>query len=226
MALAPITGQSGAAQGAGSDSANSLSQLGEDYTRFLTLLTAQVQHQDPLAPMDATQFVSQLAQLSQVEQAVKSNSNLESLGAQMGSLLAVSGADMLGREVTVSSSQMTLSNGVVDGYYNVDEGATQVTATITDPVGQVVRKLTGLSTDASSLQKIDWDGLDEYGNPVLDGTYTVTVTARRGEDDPVGAYTYRKAEVQEVLFTEGQNYFKLTGDETIPAEAVLAASAG
>lgn len=220
MALAPIT--SGAAAQSGSSS--SLSQLGEDYTRFLTLLTAQVQHQDPLAPMDATQFVSQLAQLSQVEQAVKSNSNLESLGAQMGSLLSVSGAAMLGREVTVSSDTLMLDSGEVDSYYSVNEGTATLSAQIHDPDGNLVRTITGLSTDHTELQHLDWDGQTDAGNPVLDGKYTVTLVAKDANEDPVPAYTYRKADVQEVLFTEGQNYFKLTGDETVPAEAVLAAS--
>ena len=93
MGLAPITSSSASTD----TSTNSLSQLGEDYTRFLTLLTAQVQYQDPLQPMDATQFVSQLAQLSQVEQSVKTNTNLEDIGSQISSLLAASGSELLGR---------------------------------------------------------------------------------------------------------------------------------
>ena len=41
---------------------DSLSQLGNDYNKFLTLLTAQIQNQDPLEPVDSTQFVAQLDQ--------------------------------------------------------------------------------------------------------------------------------------------------------------------
>lgn len=222
MGLAPI---STATAAAGSESTNSLNQLGEDYNRFLTLLTAQVQYQDPLEPMDSTQFVSQLAQLSQVEQAVQTNANLEDIGAQITSLLSAGGSDLLGREVTVSSSQLTLDSGQVDSYYRVPEGTASVTAEIRDPVTDtVVRTLTGLSTDYTELQKLDWDGLDDSGNPVLDGNYSVSITALDSDDAAVSAYTYRKAIVEEVLFTEGQNYFKLFGDETVPAVDVLAAS--
>ncbi|SHH78508.1 flagellar hook assembly protein FlgD [Cognatishimia maritima] len=221
MALSPIS--SGAATG--TSSTTSLSQLGEDYTRFLTLLTAQVQYQDPLQPMDATQFVSQLAQLSQVEQAVKTNSNLEGIGGQISSLLSASGADLLGKEVTVYSNQLTLTDGVVDSYYQVPEGTQSVTAEIRDPLTDtVVRTMTGLSTEHSALQKLEWDGLDDFGNPVLDGSYEVSITATDAEDAAVQSFVYRKAIVQEVLFTEGQNYFKLFGDETVPAEAILAAA--
>ena len=221
MALSPIS--SGAATGA--SSTTSLSQLGEDYTRFLTLLTAQVQYQDPLQPMDATQFVSQLAQLSQVEQAVKTNSNLEGIGGQISSLLSASGADLLGKEVTVYSNKLTLDGGEVDSYYQVPEGTQSVTAEIRDPLTDtVVRTMTDLSTEHSALQKLEWDGLDDFGNPMLDGSYEVTITATDAEDAAVQSFVYRKAVVQEVLFTEGQNYFKLFGDETVPAEAILAAA--
>lgn len=221
MGLAPIS--SGAASGTGG--ANSQSQLGEDYTRFLTLLTAQVQYQDPLQPMDATQFVSQLAQLSQVEQAVQTNTNLTNLGAQMASLLAASGPELIGREVTIVSNQITLTDGTVDSYYQVPEGTASVTAEIRDPLTDtVVRTITDLSTDHDEFLKLDWDGLDDSGNPVLDGNYTVTYTAVDGDDNAVQHFSYRKAIVEEVLFTEGKNYFKLFGDETVPADAILAAS--
>lgn len=220
MGLAPISSSAAASGSAGGS--NSLSQLGEDYTRFLTLLTAQVQYQDPLQPMDATQFVSQLAQLSQVEQAVQTNSNLEGIGGQISSLLAASGSDLLGREVTIYSDRVTLDGGEVDGYYQVPEGTGSVSAEIRDPLtNTVVRNLTGLSTDHTSLQKLTWDGLDDAGNPVLDGNYAVTYTATDADDAAVQSYSYRKAVVEEVLFTEGQNYFKLFGDETVAAENIL-----
>ena len=221
MGLAPITSSSASTD----TSTNSLSQLGEDYTRFLTLLTAQVQYQDPLQPMDATQFVSQLAQLSQVEQSVKTNTNLEDIGSQISSLLAASGSELLGREVTVYSDQVTLDDGNVDGYYQVPEGTASVTAEIRDALTDtVVRTVTDLPTDHTELQKLEWDGLDDQGNPVLDGNYTVTYSAVDGEGAAAQTYAYRKALVEEVLYTEGQNYFNLFGGETVPAEAILAAS--
>lgn len=222
MGLAPITTGTQATE---STSATSLSQLGEDYTRFLTLLTAQVQYQDPLEPIDSTQFVSQLAQLSQVEQAVNTNSNLEGIGAQISSLLAASGSELLGREVTVYSNQVSLDQGEVDAYYQVPEGTASVTAEIRDSVtNSVVRTITDLPTNHSALQKLPWDGTDDLGNPVLDGNYTVSYSAKDGAEGSVDTFAYRKAVVQEVLYTEGQNYFKLLGDETIAAENILAAS--
>lgn len=205
------------------DSSASLSALSEDYTRFLTLLTAQIENQDPLAPMDSTQFVSQLAQLSQVEQAVKTNSNLETLSAQLGALTSVSGAGMIGHDVTVSSGQILLEEGASDGYYMLSDEAAEVSATITDPLTDtVVREMTGLPTNSGELIALDWDGTDDLGEAVLDGTYTVAVTALDSDGNAMTAYTYRKTSVKEVLYAEGEIYYGLEGDQNVSADSILA----
>lgn len=221
MGLAPVLSTS--VTTGTTDGTSSLSQLGEDYTRFLTLLTAQIENQDPLEPVDSTQFISQLAQLSQVEQAVSTNSNLENITAQMSSMLAASGASLLGEEVTVETSDMQLTGGLSDGYYAVESGASAVSAQIYDPDGNLVRTMSGLSAESAALQPLNWDGLNDSGVQLLDGDYTFSVTAVNGDGDAISTSTYRKATVEQVLFTEGQNYFTLTGDHTVAAEQVLSA---
>ena len=204
-------------------SGTSLSQLSEDYTRFLTLLTAQIENQDPLAPMDSTEFVSQLAQLSQVEQAVKTNVNLETVSMQLGALTSVSGAGMIGHDVTVSSDQIQLEEGASDGYYMLAADAAQVSVLITDPLTTTtVREITGLPTGAGELTAIDWDGTDDLGEAVLDGTYSVALTAVDSDGNPIEAYTYRKTSVKEVLFADGQIYYGLDGEQTVAADSILA----
>lgn len=207
-----------------SASTSSLSQLGEDYTRFIKLLTAQISYQDPLAPMDSTQFVSQLAQLSQVEQAVKTNSNLESLSAQLGALTAVTGMDMIGRTVTVTSSRAELANGKTSNFYELPVGATTVSAEIRDPLGQVVRTISGLPGTAETRHALGWDGTDDLGQPVLEGQYSVTYSAADAEGKALAAYSFRRAPVQEVMFSGGQLMFGLSGGETISADQILGAS--
>jgi flagellar basal-body rod modification protein FlgD len=205
-------------------SSSSLATLSEDYERFLTLLTAQIQYQDPLEPMDSTQFVTQLAQLSQVEQAVATNDNLEQLGTQLGSLLSVSGADMIGRDVTVPSVQFGLENGTTDATYRIPEGTASATAQILDEAGVVIRTLTDLSVDATRPQSLAWDGLDEAGNSLLDGEYFVSVTALAAEGNSSQVTTFRKARVEEVLFADGVNYFNLDSGQQVEASSVLSAS--
>ena len=104
---------------------DSLSQLGNDYNKFLTLLTAQIQNQDPLEPVDSTQFVAQLAQLSQVEQAVQTNTQLETVSSQISGLLNLGGTDLLGRDVTIQSDTVMLKNGATATTYEVGEAASE-----------------------------------------------------------------------------------------------------
>ncbi len=64
---------------ANSSSSNAAAKASVDYNSFLKLLVTQMQNQDPTQPMDATQYVSQLATFSNVEQSVQMNSKLETL---------------------------------------------------------------------------------------------------------------------------------------------------
>lgn len=201
----------------------SLSDLGEDYTRFLTMLTAQIQYQDPLEPMDSTQFVSQLAQLSQVEQAVQTNSNLESLSVQVATLAELSGANMIGREVTVASDKVVLEDGETQSYFQLAYAATAVSAEIRDPLDRVVRTMSGLSGEAGESIALDWDGLDDSGNPQLDGAYTFTITATDDTGAAVQSFTFRKTEVQNLFFTDGDHLYGLDADEMVTKSGILSA---
>ncbi|MCI5097390.1 MAG: flagellar hook assembly protein FlgD [Rhodobacteraceae bacterium] len=207
---------------AGGNSASSLSQLSEDYNRFLTLLTAQVQHQDPLAPMDSTQFVSQLAQLSQVEQAVSTNAQLEKLGSQIVGLTAVSGLNMVGRDVTISTNRINQVDGGNESFYRIVGDADEVVAEIRDPLDRLVRTIENMPVEAGKDHAIAWDGRDNDGQPVLDGMYTLTLRATDGDGEAVPAFSYRRGDIQEVLFEGGELYYKISGDEIVASDTVLA----
>ncbi|MGC1504518.1 MAG: flagellar hook assembly protein FlgD [Sulfitobacter sp.] len=207
-----------------STSATSLSQLGDDYNKFLTLLTAQISNQDPLAPVDSTQFVAQLAQLSQVEQAVQTNSQLETLNTQISALMNLGGTDLLGREVSITSNVLDLDNGGVNSTYRLDAGAVEVSARITDPLGRVVRTIDGLSNTAGQQIALEWDGTDDFGTPMLDGAYTVEMIALDPTGARVGSVVSRSAVVEDVRFNAGQLLFGLSGGEVVSSVTVQAAS--
>lgn len=204
--------------------ASSLSQLGEDYTSFLNLLTAQVTNQDPLEPVDASQFVTQLAQLSQVEQTVRSNTQLETLTAQISGLINVGGTELLGRSVSINSNQMLLENGNASTSYELDAVASSVVARIIDPLGRVVRTLEGLSGQSGGETALDWDGNDDFGNPMLDGRYEILITATDNDGEAIPVSTFRDAVVEEVRFQEGELIFDVTGGETVSSISVKSAS--
>lgn len=206
------------------DTNSSLSQLGDDYNKFLTLLTAQISNQDPLEPVDSTQFVAQLAQLSQVEQAVQTNTRLETLTSQISGLMNLGGTDLLGRDVTIASNVLVLENGGVKTSYKVGEGAVDVTAKIVDPLGRVVRTMQGLSTTPFEETPLNWDGKDDFGNAMLDGKYTVQMIAKDSTGETVEFELSRSAKVQEVLFHEGEILFELSGGEVVSSISIRSAS--
>ena len=74
-------------------------ETGAEFNSFLQLLTAQLRNQDPLAPLDSTQFVEQLATFSSLEQDVKSNSSLETIAARMNELYAIAASQWIGQTV-------------------------------------------------------------------------------------------------------------------------------
>ncbi|MEQ1936437.1 MAG: flagellar hook assembly protein FlgD [Fimbriimonadaceae bacterium] len=79
MAIEPLIGTAGTAAGAASPANGQSGTETLDYNDFLKLLLAQMQNQDPLKPMDSTEYVSQLATFSNVEQALKQNAKLDQL---------------------------------------------------------------------------------------------------------------------------------------------------
>lgn len=212
-------------QGQTTDAGNaSLAQLNDDYTNFLTLLTAQIQNQDPLEPVDGSQFVEQLAQLAQVEQAVQSNDRLETLNDQVAALLNVGGTDLLGRDVQINSNKLLLDGGTNTTVYEVEPGADKVTARILDASGTLVRDLDDLSAQSGDEIPLDWDGLDNDGNPVADGVYTIAVSAFDKDGGAISTTTSRQAQVEDVRFSEGELLFGVSGNEVVSSIVVRSAS--
>ena len=97
--------------GSTSDSKASLSKLTEDLDNFLTLLTAQLQHQDPLEPLDTHEFTNQLVQFSSVEQSIQQNKNLESIIELNQNNMAISAVSYIGKEVSATGQKNMLANG-------------------------------------------------------------------------------------------------------------------
>jgi flagellar basal-body rod modification protein FlgD len=202
---------------------SSLSQLGEDYESFLQLLTAQITNQDPLSPVDSTEFVAQLAQLSQVEQAVNTNDKLDTMTSQMGGLMNLGGIHLLGRYVLVQSDNIEITEGEGQSFYTLEGQAAEVTAEIADPTGFVVRRLDGLPTGPGAQHSLGWDGLDMSGNRVLDGRYTVRIKAVDADGNAIEASHWRSDIVKDVRFHEGEIRFGLDGGEEVSSVQVSSA---
>src|SRR5512144_3059015 len=111
------------------------SKLDGDLNRFLTLLVSQLQHQDPLEPLDAAQFTSQLVQFASVEQQIYQNANLEKLLAAQQNTQLASTVDYLGKQVEANGDMLLLQKGEATASYTLPQSARQATITIQDADG-------------------------------------------------------------------------------------------
>ncbi len=181
---------------------NPKTQLGKD--DFLRLLTVQLRFQDPLDPMDNTQFISQMAQFSSLEQLQNVNKNLEGdpadqaqLGAALRSSMA---ASLVGRQVEVAARQ-----AVYDGdrdarlSYRLAPGTGEAHLQILDALGRLVRDFELPAHPARG--QVEWNGKSQAGARVPPGAYRVALLAADGAGRPLEG-----GEVLESLKVEAVRY--------------------
>ena len=180
------------------DSTAGLSKAALGQEQFLKLLIEQLKNQDPLNPMDSTDFTAQLAQFSSLEQLFGINKNLAAMQDYSATTNRLSALDMIGKQVTFSGSG-TVSLGEEVGSvplkFDLADNANQVTVTITNETGQEVARLDLGYQDAGSRQ-ISWDGLDENGQPLPAGNYNFQVTAADEMGNSVDVTLYGSGLVQ------------------------------
>lgn len=139
--------------GATPDAAASLS---DNFDTFLSILTAQIQNQDPLEPMDSSQFTQQLVQFSGVEQQIRANKQLETLISATNSNAGAALSGYLGKQAEIDSAGASFSGSAVTYKYFLPSDATSTTVTITDEKGKVVYSKTGELKAGS--HDFEWDG--------------------------------------------------------------------
>lgn len=136
---------------------------------FLKLLTTQLKNQDPTAPVDNNQLVSQLAQLSTVDGIAKLNTAVGEIGTQLGTAASADGVSnataLIGRRVLVPGSTATPANdGSVTGAVNLPTPASDVIVSVTDMSGRALRTL-DLGPQPVGHAAFHWDGTDAAGAP-------------------------------------------------------------
>jgi len=159
-----------------SNSAQAAAKLEDDLNRFLTLLVTQLQNQDPLDPLDANEFTSQLVQFASVEQQIYQNTNLEKmLNLQETSQISAM-VDFIGNKVEFLGQKQPLENGVAEFSYVLPAGVKEATVNISNADG-----LNVFFAEAETTQgkhSINWDGIDKNSQQLPDGYYTVVVSAK------------------------------------------------
>jgi flagellar basal-body rod modification protein FlgD len=148
--------------------------------QFLTLLVTQLQNQDPLNPMDNSQVTTQMAQLSTVSGINQLNSTVQALSASMATSQSLQATSMIGATALVPGDQLALASGKANGAVELTQPADSVAVTITDAKGNVVRTMQLGTQSAAGDINFQWDGTNDAGKAVADGTYTFSAKAMSG----------------------------------------------
>jgi flagellar basal-body rod modification protein FlgD len=185
-----------------------------DKNSFLKLLTAQLQYQDPLNPMDNSAFVAQLAQFSSVEQLQSANARLDTLAIAQASNNQLQATGLVGKEVRFKTDAVTVTERGAKTKFelNLDGKADETSVIISDSNGKVVRTLKPGALPAGT-NALEWDGLDSQGNPVPKGDYSVTVDARLSDKahTEIGANLTIRGTVASLMFDQASPVLVVNG---------------
>ncbi|MFV0512259.1 MAG: flagellar hook capping FlgD N-terminal domain-containing protein [Jhaorihella sp.] len=193
------------------------SALTADFNTFLQMLTAQARYQDPLEPIDSTEYSAQLAQFSMVEQQLRTNDMLAALSARMGSTDMASLSGWIGMEAR-AAIPLAFDGAPVTVSVRTDALADSAFLVVFDASGaEVQRRAIPLNADT-----IEWAGVAGDGTPLASGVYTFTVQSYvNGEiirSDPAEVYGH----IVEAQVRNGETVVILQGGQAVAAAEITA----
>jgi flagellar basal-body rod modification protein FlgD len=175
--------------------------LGQDV--FLNLLITQLKHQDPLEPMEGTEFVTQLAQFSELDEMRELTSGQEDLQSYMASLNNFAAVSLLGKAVEFPGDEVAHQEGTSTALeFLLPSDAAQVTVALYDTQGNLVHTV-DKGPMAAGNQTALWNGTDEHGQPLPSGTYRLDVVAQDASQGTIPVELTQQGSVREVVFQDG-----------------------
>src|SRR6266403_5095655 len=186
--------------------------IADNFQTFLTLLTTQLQNQNPLDPLDTNQFTQQLVQFASVEQQLKTNDQLTTLVSLQQTAQSTQALTFVGKTAVVEGSTAALTNASATWNLGVPTNS-NVTISIANSTGQTV--FTGnYAVNAGNNQPFTWNGKGNNGTQWPDGRYKLTATATDSAANSVAVSTQIQGVVDSVDLTQsppllsinGQNY--------------------
>ncbi|WP_104201957.1 flagellar hook assembly protein FlgD [Billgrantia saliphila] len=196
----------------GGPSARDASQSAELRNNFMTLLIAQMQHQDPLKPMDNHEMTSQLAQINTVSGIEDLNKTLAGITDQMNAGQTLQATGLIGKGVMVPGNRVLLEQSE-DGTHTtpfgieLEQSAENVRVTIANASGQVINRY-DIGAVQAGVESFTWDGMTSEGEAAVSGAYQVRVEATSG-DKTLNATTLNYAVVGGVTPPDGNGGVKL-----------------
>jgi len=202
--LGNVTNQQSTSQA--NNAAAKTKDLGKD--DFLQMLVAQLKHQDPLNPMDGTDFVAQLATFSSLEQLTNMNSQLNQLGVYQATMTNTQAVNLLGKEVTVNQDNgFQVRGSTADFSYNLTRPAENVSILIYDSSGREVDRIEA-GRQGSGFQTMTWS----KGNNA-EGLYSYAVLANDINGDRVPVETMMTGKVTGVQYRNNAIFLTINDRE-------------
>src|SRR3954451_16663157 len=199
------TGNNSTASKAGVDT----STIAGNFQTFLTLLTTQLQNQDPLSPLDTNQFTQQLVQFASVEQQLKTNDQLTTLVSLQQTAQSTQALGFVGKTAVVDGSTTNLVKGAANWTLSVPTNSS-VAITIANSTGQNVFSGTYPVT-AGANQAFAWDGKGNDGTQWPDGKYAMAATGLDASGNPVAVSTQIQGVVNSVDLTQSPPLLSING---------------
>lgn len=193
-----------------------------DRDAFLKLLVEQLKNQDPLKPQDNSQFVAELAQFSNLEQAQGINDRLDLLAIQSRGQSNAQVMSMIGRQVTVKGSVVTIAGNGAGTPINFTLGGAsdKTVVSITNQAGDVIRTLNVGAHKAGSVQ-LQWDGRDDTGLVQPQGSYQVSVRALNEQGGTVSADMTTTSTIKGISYATGYPVLQLANGATAPVSDLV-----
>lgn len=196
---------------------NALSSFSDNFDNFLTLLTKQLQYQDPLSPLDTNQFTQQLVEFTSVEQQIETNQKLDSLLGVQSDNQAMAALSFLNNVIEAQSDQVMLQDGTADISYDLSSDASTASLVIKDANGVTVRTIPLDTT--TGTHDVTWDGKDQKGSQLNDGVYDISVAAVDEDGAQLAVTTAIRGKVDAVQRIDGEFHLSV-GDLDVPLSKV------
>ena len=191
------------------ETSNNNNTIAGDFNTFLTLLTTQLQNQNPLEPLDTNQFTQQLVEFASVEQSIQTNDNLEALRSLTTASTVTSAVSFVGKVVTASGDTTQLLNGTAAWSYTSPADSPEAKVTVTNSSGQVV-----FSQDMAlqaGTNTITWDGRRTDGSLAPNGTYRISIDAKDADGKTIDVDTNIAGVVEAVDLTTAEPFLTVNG---------------
>lgn len=196
--------------------------LGRD--DFLTLLVAQLKHQDPLNPLESSEFSSQLAQYSSLEQLMNINDTLEIIKSSQDQNFRLQALNFIGKEIVAKCDMLPLKQDETSEFsFDLSERA-DCTALITDSNGYPVRTLS-LGMMETGEHSFEWDGRNNSGTMMDPGVYGLEITAMTEDGQALYVETRITGRVTGVNF-EGTSLLLYVDEIPITLSQIVSINSG